>query len=133
LIDSWIDEVLDILGYGTNVETTLPEGDGYVDVLLFEDTQTRRDAAGVYLDTNDTTDLFEGGLSLLEAKQWDADFSKRFSENRPYYNASQQIRRYLDKTPSNIEWGFLPMVGNGGSTEPKTTKPRFIMGSISQN
>jgi len=36
-------------------------------VLLFEDTQTRRDAAGVYLDTNDTTDLFEGGLSLLEA------------------------------------------------------------------
>jgi len=59
LIDSWIDEVLDILGYGTNVETTLPEGDGYVDVLLFE-----------------------GGLSLLEAKQWDADFSKRFSENR---------------------------------------------------
>ncbi len=107
LIDSWIDEVLDILGYGTNVETTLPEGDGYVDVLLFEDTQTRRDAAGVYLDTNDTTDLFEGGLSLLEAKQWDADFSKRFSENRPYYNASQQIRRYLDKTPSNIEWGIL--------------------------
>jgi len=107
LIDSWIDEVLDILGYGTNVETTLPEGDGYVDVLLFEDTQTRRDAAGVYLDTKDTTDLFEGGLSLLEAKQWDADFSKRFSENRPYYNASQQIRRYLDKTPSNIEWGIL--------------------------
>ncbi len=107
LIDSWIDEVLDILGYGTNVETTLPEGDGYVDVLLFEDTQTRRDAAGVYLDTNDTTDLFEGGLSLLEAKQWDADFSKRFSENRPYYNASQQIRRYLDKTTSNIEWGIL--------------------------
>ena len=107
LIDSWIDEVLDILGYGTNVETTLPEGDGYVDVLLFEDTQTRRDAAGVYLDTKDTTDLFEGGLSLLEAKQWDADFTKRFSENRPYYNASQQIRRYLDKTPSNIEWGIL--------------------------
>ncbi len=107
LIDSWIAEVLDILGYGTNVETTLPEGDGYVDVLLFEDTETRREAAGVYLDTNDTTDLFEGGLSLLEAKQWDADFSKRFSENRPYYNASQQIRRYLDKTPANIEWGIL--------------------------
>jgi len=107
LIDSWIDEVLDILGYGTNVETTLPEGDGYVDVLLFEDTQTRRDAAGVYLDTKNTTDLFEGGLSLLEAKQWDADFTKRFSENRPYYNASQQISRYLDKTPSNIEWGIL--------------------------
>ncbi len=107
LIDSWIDEVLDILGYGTNVETTLPEGDGYVDVLLFEDTETRRDVAGVYLSTNDTTDLFEGGLSLLEAKQWDADFSKRFSENRPYYNASQQIRRYLDKTPANIEWGIL--------------------------
>ncbi len=107
LIDSWIDEVLDILGYGTNVETTLPEGDGYVDVLLFEDTKSRRDAAEVYLSTNDTTDLFEGGLSLLEAKQWDADFSKRFSENRPYYNASQQIRRYLDKTPANIEWGIL--------------------------
>jgi len=49
----------------------------------------------------------KGGLSLIEAKQWDADFTKRFSENRPYYNASQQIRRYLDKTPSNIEWGIL--------------------------
>jgi len=107
LIDNWIDEVLDILGYGTTVETTLPEGDGYVDELLFDSTESRREAAAVYLDTNDTTDLFEGGIGLVEAKQWDADFSERFSENRPYYNASQQVRRYLDKTPKNIEWGIL--------------------------
>lgn len=107
LIDNWIDEVLDILGYGTQAEVTLPEGDGYVDSLLFESPEIRRESAGVYLDTQDTTDLFENGIGLLEAKQWDADFTKRFSERRPYYNASQQIKRYLGKTPDTIQWGVL--------------------------
>ncbi|WP_418766781.1 Eco57I restriction-modification methylase domain-containing protein [Natronomonas amylolytica] len=107
LIDNWISEVLKILGFGTQVETTLPEGDGYVDVLLFEDESRRREAASVYLDTEETTDLFERGLGLVEAKQWDADFEARFSEHRPYHNASQQIKRYLSKTPENIQWGIL--------------------------
>ena len=107
LIDNWIDEVLDILGFGTQAEVTLPEADGYVDSLLFETPKKRREAAQVYLDTQDTTDLFERGIGLLEAKQWDADFTQRFSEQRPYYNASQQIKRYLGKTPANIQWGIL--------------------------
>lgn len=32
LIDNWIAEVLDILGFGTQVETTLPGGGRFVDV-----------------------------------------------------------------------------------------------------
>ncbi|AGB37023.1 Eco57I restriction-modification methylase domain-containing protein [Natronococcus occultus] len=107
LVDNWIDKVLEVLGFGTNVETTLPDGTGYVDTLLFEDTEARRDAATVYLDTEDTTDLFQGGVGLLEAKQWGADFSQRFSEQRPYRNASHQIKHYLERTPENIQWGIL--------------------------
>ncbi|AFZ71417.1 Eco57I restriction-modification methylase domain-containing protein [Natronobacterium gregoryi] len=107
LIDNWIDEVLDVLGFGTNVETTLPDGGGYVDALLFEDTEARRDAAEVYLSTEETTDLFERGVGLVEAKQWDADFTTRFSEQRPYRNASHQIKHYLERTPENIQWGVL--------------------------
>ncbi|AFZ74525.1 hypothetical protein SAMN05443661_110182 [Natronobacterium gregoryi] len=107
LIDNWIAEVLDILGFGTNVETTLPDGGGYVDTLLFDDTETRRDAAEVYLSTEETTDLFDRGVGLVEAKQWDADFTTRFSEQRPYRNASHQIKHYLERTPENIQWGIL--------------------------
>nr|WP_238387047.1 N-6 DNA methylase [Natrialba swarupiae] len=107
LIDNWIDEVLDVLGFGTNVETTLPGGGGYVDVLLFEDTEARRDAAEVYLSSEDTTDLFDRGIGLVEAKQWDAEFTTRFSERRPYRNASHQIKHYLERTPEAIQWGVL--------------------------
>ncbi len=107
LIDNWIDEVLDILGFGTQEEVTLPNGGGYVDELLFDDTSTRRDAAGVYLDTEDTTDLFERGSGLVEAKQWDAAFNIQFSEQRPYRNASHQTKHYLENTPPNIQWGIL--------------------------
>lgn len=107
LIDDWIDEVLDILGFGTQVKTALPETRGFVDVLLFESDMTRRDAAAVYGATQDSTDLFERGVGLLEAKQWNADFTKRFSEQRPYRNASHQIKHYLEQTPENIQWGIL--------------------------
>jgi len=107
LIDNWIDEVLEVLGFGTQDEVTLPDGGGFVDELLFVDPTARRDAASVFLDTEDTTDLFERGIGLVEAKQWDADFTERFSEQRPYYNASQQIKRYLEKTPENVQWGVL--------------------------
>jgi len=107
LIDNWIDEILDVLGFGTQVEATLPSGGGFVDELLFEDGTARREAASVYLDTEDTVDLFERGVGLVEAKQWDADFSQRFSEQRPYRNASHQIKHYLENTPENIQWGVL--------------------------
>jgi len=107
LIDNWIDEVLAILGFGTQVETTLPEGGGYVDALLFEDDAARRDAAAVYLSSDDTTDLFAGSVGLVEAKQWDADFTEQFSEQRQYRNASHQIKHYLERTPGSVQWGIL--------------------------
>ena len=107
LVDNWIDEVLSVLEFGTNVETTLPDGGGYVDVLLFEDAETRRDAAEVYLSTEDTADLFDRGVGVVEAKQWDADFTTRFSDQRPYRNASHQIKHYLERTPERVQWGVL--------------------------
>ncbi len=107
LIDNWIDEVLDVLGFGTQEEVTLPGGGGFVDELLFESPTARRDAAGVYLKTEDTTDLFERGIGIVEAKQWDAAFNVQFSEQRPYRNASHQTKHYLENTPSNIQWGVL--------------------------
>ncbi|WP_436901288.1 Eco57I restriction-modification methylase domain-containing protein [Halovenus halobia] len=107
LIDNWIDEVLDVLGFGSQVETTLPDGNGFVDELLFESPERRREAAKVYFDSKDTTDLFERGIGIVEAKQWDADFTVRFSEQRPYRNASHQIKHYLENTPEHIQWGIL--------------------------
>ncbi|WP_181691047.1 Eco57I restriction-modification methylase domain-containing protein [Natronomonas sp. LN261] len=107
LIDNWIDEVLDVLGFGTQDEVSLPDGGGFVDELLFETPTDRRDAAKVYLDTEDTTDLFERGIGIVEAKQWDADFTVQFSEQRPYRNASHQTKHYLENTPPNIQWGVL--------------------------
>ncbi len=106
LINNWIDEVLNTLGYGTQVETTLPQGNGYVDILLFENDDKRREAASLYLDTKNTKDLFNNGVTVVEAKQWDADFNKRFSEQRPYRDASHQIKHYLENV-ENIEWGIL--------------------------
>jgi len=107
LIDNWIDEVLDVLGFGTQVEVTLPNGGGFVDELLFETPTTRREAAEFYLNTEDTTDLFERGIGIVEAKQWDAPFNIQFSEQRPYRNASHQTKHYLENTPPNIQWGIL--------------------------
>ncbi|MDY6775351.1 MAG: N-6 DNA methylase, partial [Halobacteria archaeon] len=107
LIDNWIDGVLEILGFGTQKEATLPNGRGHVDSLLFENQDKRRKAAEVNLDTDDTTDLFERGITILEAKQWNADFTERFNEQRPYRNASHQTKHYLEKTPSSIQWGIL--------------------------
>ncbi|MCU4926726.1 N-6 DNA methylase [Halobacteria archaeon AArc-dxtr1] len=107
LIDNWIDEVLDILGYGTNVETTVPDRGGFIDILLFEDTGARRDAVKVSLDTHESSDRFDHGIGLVEAKQWDADFSARVNDQRPYRNASHQIKHHLERTPENIQWGIL--------------------------
>jgi hypothetical protein len=107
LIDDWIAGVLEILGFGTQTEVAIPESGGFVDVLGFDSPEKRREAASVTLDTGETRDLFERAATLVEAKQWDADFDVRFSEQRQYHNAAQQVRYYLDKTPANIEWAVL--------------------------
>ena len=106
LIDTWIAEILDILGYGTSTEVTLPDGGGYVDRLLFENDAVRREGAKRALD-GDHEGLFSRGSAILEAKQWDADFEQRFAEQRSYRDASHQIKYYLERTPSDLKWGVL--------------------------
>lgn len=101
LLGAWIDPVLAALGYDSLSETTLPEGGGYNDRLLFDSPDRRREAA---------TEKGEGypevayGLAsvLLEAKQWNADFTERFSEERSYRDASHQVKYYLERTPDDL-------------------------------
>ena len=106
LVDAWIGEILDVLGFGTASEATLPNGGGYVDRLLYEDDDARRAAAERKAD-GDVDGMFSQASTILEAKQWDADFERRFSEQRSYRDASHQIKYYLERTPSDLRWGVL--------------------------
>ncbi|GAA0217332.1 Eco57I restriction-modification methylase domain-containing protein [Halobaculum roseum] len=106
LLDSWIDEVLDVLGFGTLSETTLPDSEGYNDRLLFESDEKRRDAS-IRKRDGDRDAMYSLASAVLEAKQWDADFTKRFAETRSYRDASHQIKYYLEHTPERLEWGIL--------------------------
>ncbi|WP_284011860.1 Eco57I restriction-modification methylase domain-containing protein [Haloarcula pelagica] len=106
LLSSWIDEVLDILGFGRQSETTVPGGKGYNDRLLFDSDETRREAAKRALDGNDDA-MYGMASAVLEAKQWGADFTKKFDEHRSYRDASHQIKYYLEKTPERLQWGIL--------------------------
>lgn len=106
LLKEWIDEVLDALGYQTLSESTLPDGGGYVDRLLFDSADDRRDAANLSSDGMRSA-AFKKGIGVLEAKQWGTDFESSFNEDRQYRNASHQIKFYLESTPENIDWGIL--------------------------
>ena len=106
LLASWIDRVLDVLGFDWLAETTLPDGGGYTDRLLFDSPETRREAAA-RKQAGEPSAAFGRASAVLEAKQWDADFSRRFSEGRSYYDASQQIKYYLERTPERLGWGIL--------------------------
>ena len=106
LLDSWIDDVIDVLGFGTLSETTLPDGGGHNDRLLFESAETRRDAAKRKRD-GETEAMYGLASAVLEAKQWDAEFTRRFSEQRSYRDASHQIKYYLERTPERLKWGIL--------------------------
>ncbi len=106
LLDQWISEVLAILGARTISEATLPAGGGYVDRLLYGSDETRRTAAKRKA-AGDSVGMFSRALAVLEAKRWDEDFEKRFSEERPYRDASHQIKHYLENTPGDLEWGVL--------------------------
>ncbi|QLH77379.1 N-6 DNA methylase [Halosimplex rubrum] len=106
LLDSWIDEVLDTLGFGTMSETTLPESGGYNDRLLFESDDDRREGA-LRKKEGEPEAMYGTAAAVLEAKQWDADFSARFSEQRSYRDASHQIKYYLEHTPERMRWGVL--------------------------
>ncbi|GAA0530934.1 TaqI-like C-terminal specificity domain-containing protein [Halorubrum ejinorense] len=106
LIDQWIGEVLDILGFDTISEGTLPGGGGYVDRLLYESRDDRY-AAVDRKENDDREGMFAGASALLEAKQWGHDFEKRFSDERPYRDASHQVKYYLERTPPDLKWGLL--------------------------
>ena len=106
LLDSWIDEVLNVLGFGTLSETTLPDSKGYNDRLLFESDETRRDAS-MRKRGGDHEAMYGLASAVLEAKQWDADFTKRFAETRSYRDASHQIKYYLEHTLERLKWGIL--------------------------
>jgi len=106
LLDEWIDEVLDVLGFGSKSEATLPDGGGYNDRLLFSSPAQRRDAAERVAEGEADAD-YKLASAVLEAKQWDADFSERFSEQRSYRDASHQIKYYLEHTPETLDWGIL--------------------------
>jgi hypothetical protein len=87
LIDAWINEVLDILGFARMPEVNLPGDRGFVDRLLFDSPDDRRDA--VHLNAEgEPRAAFGRRVTILEAKQWDADFEKRFNEDRQYRNVS---------------------------------------------
>ena len=106
LLDKWIDKVLEVLGFETLHETTLPEGGGHTDRLLFE-SRERRHEASVEKREGRREAAFALSSAVLEAKQWNADFTARFSEHRSYRDASHQIKYYLEKTPEAVEWGVL--------------------------
>jgi hypothetical protein len=74
LLKAWIDKVIEVLGFDTLPETTLPDGGGYTDRLLFETPETRRDAAA-RRDDGDSEAMFGLASVVLEAKQWGADFT----------------------------------------------------------
>lgn len=102
LQSAWIDEVLSSLGYDYLQETSVPNGRGSVDYILFSSADVRRRARGLgYLN-----ETFKKSLGIVEAKQWDENFEKEYSD-RAYNNASSQVRHYLDRTPENVRWAFL--------------------------
>ena len=106
LLDAWIDEVLSTIGFDTLSETTLPDGNGHTDRLLFESASERRTAARERRDGRSAA-AFEHAAAVLEAKQWDASFTERFSEGRAYRDASHQVKYYLERTPDALQWGIL--------------------------
>ncbi|VTT86305.1 Possible restriction /modification enzyme [Halorubrum sp. DM2] len=106
LLDQWITEVCSVLGFDTISEGTLPDSGGYVDRLLYESDEKRREAAERKLQ-DDTEGMFAKAAALVEAKQWGHDFDQRFSEDRSYRDASHQVKYYLERTPPDLKWGIL--------------------------
>jgi type I restriction-modification system DNA methylase subunit len=106
LLDQWIEAVLSTLGFQTLSETALPTSGGFVDRTLFGSAEDRIDAAALQ-DAGDLSAMYGRSLAVLEAKQWDADFEKRFHEDRQYRDASHQIKYYLERTPDAVQWGIL--------------------------
>jgi hypothetical protein len=106
LRNHWIDKVLEELGYETLEETPLVDARGSIDRTLY-DTEDDQMVAAVMKADGEHTGMYGQSLSILEAKQWDADFTERFSDQRSYRDASHQIKSYLEHTPESVSWGIL--------------------------
>ncbi|SHG77724.1 Eco57I restriction-modification methylase domain-containing protein [Halobaculum gomorrense] len=106
LLSQWIDKVLRGLGHDTVEETPLPETNGRIDRVLFDSPETRREAMEMQQDGMYNA-TFARASSLLEAKQWDADFDEEFGVQRQYRDASHQVKYYLERTPDQLRWGIL--------------------------
>lgn len=106
LREHWIDEVLEILGYETLSETPILDARGSIDRTLY-DTGQQRMSAAVMKSDGEYAGMYRQSLSILEAKQWNAEFTERFSERRSYRDASHQIKFYLEHTPESVSWGIL--------------------------
>jgi len=102
----WIDAVLETLGYEPLPETPILDARGSIDRALYDSGDDRRAAAAMKAD-GEHAGMYEQSLSVLEAKQWDADFTERFGEARSYRDASHQIKYYLEHTPESVSWGIL--------------------------
>jgi len=106
-LGKWIEPVLETLGYEHLGETGFASGSGSVDRVLFESHEDRVASEDPRND-GDYATVYENAATVLEAKPWDADFSIRFSEDRNYFNASQQINYYLGHLPrGTVNWGIL--------------------------
>ena len=74
--------------------------------MLFGSPEQRREAA-----IEKREDRPEGAYGLasavLETKRWDADITERFAEDRSYWDASRQVKYYLERTPEDLSWGIL--------------------------
>jgi hypothetical protein len=106
LREHWIDEVLAVLGHETLSETPILDARGSIDRTLYGTDDERLNAAVMKAD-EEYAGMYGQSLSILEAKQWDADFTERFSERRSYRDASHQIKFYLEHTPESVSWGIL--------------------------
>jgi hypothetical protein len=78
---------IDILGFARMPEVNLPGDRGFVDRLLFDSPDDRRDAVHLNAE-NQASAAFSRGVTILEAKQWDADFERRFNKDRQHRDVS---------------------------------------------
>ena len=78
LIDHSIIEPLEILGFDTNSERTLPDGGGYVNRLLYE-SRENPNATVDREQRGDREGMFTEASALLEAKQWGHNFEQQFN------------------------------------------------------
>lgn len=139
----WIDEVLSALGYETLSETPILDARGSIDRTLYNTGDERMNAAMMKAD-GEYAGMYGQSLSILEAKQWDADFTERFSEGwvlhlfrkierlskKQNFNLSllDHLGTY-DDGPTLAEIGFAqPPAGVAESVLSETTDTRTKLG-----